>query len=101
MRDSIIMFDTVIGKNTVVDRAVIDKEVIVGPNSQIGVGDDNPPNKLEPGRLNTGITIIGKRAQLPEGLKLGRNVKIGTDVRPAHFPSLDLASGETVVAPKK
>ncbi len=99
VRDSIIMFDTVIGKNSVIDRTVIDKEVIVGPDSQIGFGDDQTPNKLEPARLNTGITLIGKRAHLPAGIKVGRNVKIGTDIRPNDFPSLDLPSGETVIAP--
>jgi glucose-1-phosphate adenylyltransferase len=99
VRDSIIMVDTVIGKNTVVDRAVIDKEVIVGANSYIGYGDDNTINKLEPQRLNTGITIIGKRAQLPDGLKVGRNCKIGTDVKPEDFPGKELSSGESVDAP--
>ncbi len=96
VRDSIIMFDTFVGRNTVIDRAVIDKEVVIGPDSVIGQGEDNTPNKLEPSRLNTGITIIGKRAQLPAGLKVGRNVKLGTNLRPEDFPSLELASGETV-----
>jgi glucose-1-phosphate adenylyltransferase len=97
VRDSIIMFDTVIGRNSVLDRMVIDKEVIIGPDSQLGVGDDNDtPNTLEPGRLNTGLSIIGKRSHLPAGLKVGRNVKIGTDLRPSDFPGLELATGETV-----
>jgi glucose-1-phosphate adenylyltransferase len=97
VRDSIVMVDTVIGKDSVIDRAVIDKEVIIGPNSIIGQGEDNIPNKVEPHKLNTGLSIIGKRSQLPEGLKIGRNVKIGTDLKPADFTSLELESGETVV----
>lgn len=96
VRDSIIMFDSVIGKNAVIDRAVIDKEVKVGANSIVGYGDDNIPNKLEPKRLNTGITIVGKRAVLPEGVKIGRNCKIGTDVRPEDFQSDNVKSGGTV-----
>jgi len=94
--DSIIMVDSIVGKNSIVDRSVIDKEVVIGANSVIGYGDDETPNKLEPGRLNTGITVIGKRSVLPDGLKLGRNVKIGTDLRPEDFPTLELASGESV-----
>jgi glucose-1-phosphate adenylyltransferase len=101
VRDSIIMFDTFIGENSVVDRSVLDKEVVIGPNSYIGYGEDDTPNKLEPQRLNTGITLIGKRAILPAGIKIGRNVKIGTDVAPEDFNGLDLASGETVIAPKE
>jgi len=96
VRDSILLFDTVIGAGSVVDRAILDKEVIVGKNCQVGYGDDMTPNKLEPGRLNTGITLIGKRAHLPDNLKVGRNCKIGTDLRPEDFPSDTLTSGETI-----
>lgn len=96
VRESIILFDTVIGAGSVVDRAIIDKEVVVGKNCQIGYGDDMTPNKLEPSRLDTGITLIGKRARLPDDLKVGRNAKIGTDLRPEDFSSNTVASGETV-----
>lgn len=96
VRDSIVLFDTVIGAGSVVDRAILDKEIIVGKNCQVGYGDDMTPNKLEPGRLNSGITLIGKRAHLPDNLKVGRNCKIGTDLRPEDFPSDILSSGETI-----
>lgn len=96
VRDSIILFDCVIGAGSVVDRSILDKEVVVGKNCRVGYGDDAVPNKLEPGRLNTGITLIGKRAHLPANLQVGRNCKIGSDLRPEDFPSATLASGETV-----
>jgi glucose-1-phosphate adenylyltransferase len=86
VRDSIIMFDTVIRAGAVVDRAIIDKEVSVGPNAVVGMGADyETPNRQEPGRLNTGITVIGKRAVIPAGVRLGRNVKVNEDVRPTDF----------------
>jgi glucose-1-phosphate adenylyltransferase len=96
VRDSIILFDTVIGAGSVVDRAILDKEVTVGKNSKIGYGDDMTPNKQEPSRLNTGITLVGKRSSLPDNLTVGRNCKIGTDLRPQDFSTTTLASGETV-----
>jgi glucose-1-phosphate adenylyltransferase len=96
VRDSIILFDSIIGAGSLVDRAILDKEVVVGKNCQIGYGDDLTPNKLEPSRLNTGITLVGKRAHLPDNLKVGRNCKIGTDLRPEDFPANTLASGETL-----
>jgi glucose-1-phosphate adenylyltransferase len=97
VRESIILFDTIIGAGSVVDHAILDKEVIVGKNCQIGYGDDmTTPNKSEPDRLNTGITLIGKRAHLPDNLKVGRNCKIGSDLRPGDFSSDMLASGETI-----
>ncbi|HZS76629.1 MAG TPA: glucose-1-phosphate adenylyltransferase [Ktedonobacteraceae bacterium] len=97
VRESIILFDTVIGAGSIVDHAILDKEVIVGKNCQIGYGDDmTTPNKSEPDRLNTGITLIGKRAHLPDNLKVGRNCKIGSDLRPEDFSSDTLASGESI-----
>jgi len=100
VRDSIVLFDTVIGAGSIVDHAILDKEVVVGKNCRIGYGDEDDmtstPNKQEPSRLNTGITLVGKRSHLPDNLKVGRNCKIGTDLRPQDFPSDTLASGETV-----
>jgi glucose-1-phosphate adenylyltransferase len=96
VRDSIVLFDTVIGAGSVIDRSILDKEVLVGQNCQIGYGDDMSPNRLEPSRLNTGITLVGKRAHLPDRLKVGRNCKIGSDLRPEDFTTDTLASGETV-----
>ena len=97
VRDSIVMFDTVIGRGAVLDHAIIDKEVIVGPSSYVGFGDDLTPNATEPQRLTTGITLIGKRAQLPEGVRIGRNCRIDPDVVPEDFDGLELASGGTVL----
>ena len=54
------------------------------------------PNKLEPTRLNTGISLIGKRAHLPDQLTVGRNCKIGADLRVEDFATDMVASGETV-----
>jgi glucose-1-phosphate adenylyltransferase len=86
VRDSIVMFDTVIRAGAVVDHAIIDKEVSVGPNAIVGMGQDmTTANRQEPGRLNTGITVVGKRAVIPAGVRLGRNVKINEGVRPADF----------------
>jgi glucose-1-phosphate adenylyltransferase len=95
-RDSIILFDAIIGAGSVIDRAILDKEVVIGKHCQIGFGDDMTPNTLEPTRLNTGITLIGKRAHLPDQLKIGRNCKIGADLRLEDFPGGIIASGETV-----
>src|SRR5258708_1189979 len=96
VQDSIVLFDCIIGAGSVIERAILDKEVVVGKHCQVGFGDDMTPNKLEPTRLNTGITLIGKRTRLPDNLKVGRNCKVGADLRPADFLSDTLASGETV-----
>ncbi len=86
VRDSIVMFDCVIRAGAVIDRAILDKEVQVGPNAIVGMGTDyDTPNKQEPGRLNTGITVVGKRAIIPAGVRIGRNVRIAERARKADF----------------
>jgi glucose-1-phosphate adenylyltransferase len=98
VRDSVIMFDTHIRAGAVVDRAIIDKEVSVGPNAIVGTGVDmKKPNEDEPERLNTGITVVGKRAVIPASARIGRNVRIAGDVRPADFRSKIVRSGGSVV----
>ena len=97
VRDSIVMFDSVIRSGAVVDRAILDKEVVVGQGAIVGDGPyDDRPNKQEPGRLNTGITVVGKRAVIPRGVRLGRNVKVAADVRSSDFSGRVVRSGESV-----
>jgi glucose-1-phosphate adenylyltransferase len=107
VRDSIVMFDSIIRSGAVVDRAILDKEVVVGPGAIVGEGADfATPNRQEPGRLFTGITVVGKRAIIPRGIRIGRNVKIGGDVRTSDFAHRVVKSGATVerrdaAAPKR
>jgi glucose-1-phosphate adenylyltransferase len=96
VRDSVIMNDTIINSNAKVERAVVDKEVWVGEGAEIGYGVDNVPNRRFPERLNTGLTVIGKRSRIPAGLKVGHNVIINPHISEAHFQTDFIASGETV-----
>ncbi|MBX5444417.1 glucose-1-phosphate adenylyltransferase [Sphaerobacter sp.] len=96
VRDSIIMTDAVIGPGAVIDRCIIDKEVRVGAGAYLGYGDDYTPNWLEPKRVNTGITIVGRNAIVPSNVRIGRNVLIGTDVTEADFPTNEIPSGDTI-----
>ncbi len=96
VRDSVIMNDTRIGTGVIIDRAIVDKGVYIAEGAHIGVGDDNTPNRQSPDDLNTGLTVIGKSARLPAGVHLGHNVVINTDVKESDFPSLEIASGETI-----
>jgi glucose-1-phosphate adenylyltransferase len=97
VRDSIVMFDSVIRSGAVVDKAILDKEVVVGQGAIVGDGDDDRPNRQEPGRLNTGITVVGKRSIIPRGTRIGRNVKIEEGVRATDFASRSIRSGESVL----
>jgi glucose-1-phosphate adenylyltransferase len=96
VRDSVIMNDTVIAANAKIERAIVDKEVIIGEGVEVCYGVDNIPNLHFPERLNTGLSVIGKRAHLPAGLKIGHNVIISPGVTAASFKTDFVAAGEIV-----
>jgi glucose-1-phosphate adenylyltransferase len=96
VRDSVVMNDTWIGPGVVIDRAIIDKEVQVPEDTKIGIGDDNTPNHQSPASINTGLTVIGRRARLPAGVVIGHNVVISPNVMAETFPSREIPSGETI-----
>jgi len=98
--DSIIFDDTSVGRGTLVDRAIIDKQAWLGAGCCIGCGDDMTPNKEEPDNLNSGITIVGKGAKIPGDMRIGRNCKIGCWVDDSVFPSKNISSGESVASKK-
>jgi len=96
VRNAIVMTDTTIEKDAVIDQAIIDKRVTVGEKTHIGAGEDNTPNLKWPERLNTGITVVGRRATIPPETTIGRNVVIFPHVTAADFPSQQIPSGQTV-----
>jgi glucose-1-phosphate adenylyltransferase len=96
--NSILMFDTVIHDGAVVESAIIDKDCQVGPGARVGDGTDLRPNRAEPERLYAGITIVGKRAWIPAGIRIGRNCRIDPAVVESDYRGRQaIASGETVV----
>jgi len=98
VRDSIIMNDSLIGQGARIDRAIVDEDAIIGDGALVGFGDDNTANGALPEVLNTGITLVGKGAQVPEGAVLGRNVVIGTAATTADFSMQKIPSGSSVTA---
>ncbi len=95
VRDSIIQHKCVIRAGAVVDRSILDKEVTVGRGSRIGMGDD-VPNFERPDIVNCGITVVGKRVNIPSGMNVGKNVVIGPGVNEELMELASLESGATV-----
>ncbi len=97
VRDSVVMNDTWIGPGAVLDRVIVDKNVVVGAGVLLGYGDDfTTPNKEQGDKMNTGVTVVGKGAHIPAGLRVGRNVLINADRDEEHFPKDEVKSGETI-----
>ena len=64
VRDSIVMFDTVV-EGAILDRVIVDKNCRIGAGAVLGDGDDLRPNRDEPERLYAGITLVGKPRTYP------------------------------------
>jgi glucose-1-phosphate adenylyltransferase len=97
IRDSVILADTVIEAGAIIDRCVVDKRVVIGAGARVGDGDDNAANKTMPEVLNTGLTMVGEKSVIPEGLVIGRNVVIHPDSTEKTFgKKKKVASGSDV-----
>jgi glucose-1-phosphate adenylyltransferase len=84
-------------EGAVVDLAILDKRVRVGQGAVVGQGEDKTtPNKACPKHLYTGITMIGKEAEVPPQAVIGRNCVVTPSRKGADFPSLVIATGETI-----
>jgi glucose-1-phosphate adenylyltransferase len=95
--DSIILHDCVIEEGATVDLAVMDKQVTVGKGAVIGTGDNkNVPNSKYPGHLYTGISLVGKEAEIPPGTTIGRNCIINPWCKQEDFKTKVLKDGETI-----
>ena len=99
VKDAIIFDSCFIESGAVVEYSILDKEVQVGKNVHVGFGDDYVPNRERPEIVSCGITIIGKRARLPAGLRLGRNCVVGPGVVVSAPEDNYLPSGSTLRAP--
>ncbi|MDD3845245.1 MAG: sugar phosphate nucleotidyltransferase [Syntrophorhabdaceae bacterium] len=95
VRDSIIMHDCRIGEGARVERSIMDKEVSVGAHSSVGFGDPKIVNVTHPEHLYSGLTVIGKRTVIPEGITIGTNCIIDPMLGPGTFPR-EVKSGITV-----
>ena len=98
VRDSIVMNDTLIGSGAVVDRAVIDKSVTIGEGARVGHGESSAPNQACPAHLASGLVLVGKGAQLPPGVTIGRNARIGAGVH-SRDVTQDVPAGGVVHGP--
>src|SRR6266540_4013119 len=67
---------SIVEPGAVVDHCILDKETVVGAGALVGDGEDNTPNQAAPEWLSTGLTLVGRRARVPAGAKIGRNVVI-------------------------
>jgi len=97
VKDSVIFEDSVIQRGASVDLTICDKKVRIGENTVVGKGDKEVPNRQYPKHLYTGITLVGKEAELHSDMIIGRNCIVRPRCGPADFAGTSiLADGESL-----
>jgi glucose-1-phosphate adenylyltransferase len=89
------MHDCRISEGARVERSIVDKEVVVGAHTAVGLGDPNTVNVTHPEHLYSGLTVIGKRTIIPGGITIGTNCVIDPMLGPGTFPR-EVGSGMTI-----
>ncbi len=87
VEDSVIMHDTVVESGAVLKKVITDKQVRIKRSAIVGCGDPDAVNRLYPKHLHTGITLIGKWAEIPAGARVGTNCIIGPKVTEDMWPT--------------
>jgi len=97
VNNSIIFDDCVIKRGATVDLAILDKRVTIGEDAIVGHGENyKESNRLKPSHLYTGITLVGKGAEVPANQKIGRNCVISGNVTETAYPGTSLEDGDTL-----
>lgn len=95
IEDSIIMSNSIIGEDSYIKRSIIGEKAVIGNNVKMGVGS-NVVNEIKPDIYNSGISVVGEEANVPDGATIGQNVVIDVALSASDFPSLNIESGKSV-----
>lgn len=95
VENSIVMSNTRIEENSIVDHCIIGEDVKIGTKVIIGQGE-NIPNENKPGIYNSGITVIGEGAEIPEGTMIGKNVMVDMYAQQLDFCCNVVPSGASI-----
>ena len=96
IRDSIIMENCFIGRNSRLERTIIDERSHIGADVLIGQGD-NIPNEDKPNIYDTGISVVGENSLVSDGVTVGKNCVIYGITECSDFEAGRLESGKNIV----
>lgn len=94
--NSVLMEGTTIGRDSMIQRAVLDKYVSVGNQVNLGCERLSVPSPVIPGLLDCGLTVVGKRVRIADNMMIGTNVLIYPDAQPRNQLGLRIPNGVTV-----
>ena len=96
IRDSIIMRNTELGENTIINKSIIAERCKIGKNVELGIGDE-VENKLKKSVYSFGLVTIGENSVIPSGVKVGKNTAIFGETEKEDYPNGILEGGESII----
>lgn len=93
---SVILHDAVIAKGAKLVNVIADKETRFGENCRVGAEECGAPNRKFPNHLGEGLTVVGKQAQVPAGVRVGGNCLIFPRVTEACYDGQLVEQGGTI-----
>ena len=96
VRDSIIMNDSSVGSNSILEKVIMAEGAQVGSGVRLGEGEE-APNETNPSIYCEGLVVIGEKSVVPDGMRTGKNVLIDGNTQPEDYPNGHLASGRSLV----
>jgi ADP-glucose pyrophosphorylase len=98
VENSILFHDCTIEPGARVRNTIMDKGVTVGKRAAVGSGNESVVNELQPGYLNFGVTLIGKRTAVPAGVTIGANCLVSGSLDRGLIPKRDIPDGGSFIA---
>ena len=96
IRDSIVMANSEIGENSIIERCVLDENTHIGKDVIMGQGE-NTPNADKPHIYDTGITVTGENTIVPDNVIIGKNCVLFGETKPDQYPNGQLESGQSII----
>ena len=98
VRNSILMNDTVVGENCVLDKVITAESVRIGNGVVMGAGEDRE-NESDQHIYRDGLVTLGEGSVIPDGVRIGKNVMIFGETDLSDYPGGTLAGGRTLTKP--
>jgi glucose-1-phosphate adenylyltransferase len=96
IEDSVILQACVIGKGARVKNVILDKDVLIGNDTTLGIGDARIANDIQPEYLDFGVTLVGKGTRIPSGINIGTNCLVA-----GRMPRVDIPDGRSYLSGDK
>jgi len=94
--DSVIMQDALVSANARLFRVIADKHARFGEGVVAGGVEADEPNEKYPEHLYSGLTVVGKRADIPAGIRIAANTIVEPLASESSFSGITLRTGSYV-----